>query len=354
MTDFKDLFINKSASIIEAMKQLDKTGKKILFVVDDDQTYIGTLTDGDIRRYILKTGKLEGKVLDACNKNSYFEKIGYDKNKVLSIMKENYLKYVPVLDNNQKIVEIISYEEREIKSKLQAIKSIDIPVVIMAGGFGTRLEPVTKILPKPLIPIGDKTILEIIMEKFLEYGIKEIWLSLNYKAYMIKSYLSELNLPIKINYIEETKPLGTIGSLYMLKNKINVEKFILTNCDIIVDIDYIDLLRFHKENKNDITIVSSVKNYNIPYGVCMIGDNGTLNKIEEKPEINFLVNTGMYVINSELLKLIPENQLFHATHFIEKAQKEGYKIKVYPISENSWIDVGEWNEYKKALERLII
>ena len=349
-----DLIIYKSVSIIDAMKQLDKTAKKILFVVDENQVYKGTLTDGDIRRYILRTGKLEGTVLDACNTNSYYVKTGYDKNKVLEQMKEKDLKYVPVLDDKGLIVEFIVNEEKDYELKIETLKKIDTPVVIMAGGFGTRLEPFTKVLPKPLIPINDKTILEIIIEKFIEYGIDQIWLSVNYKAYIIKSYLSELDFPCNINYIQEDKPLGTIGSLYLLKSKINYDKLILTNCDTIIDVDLIDLLRFHENMNNDITIISSAINYKIPYGVCKISSEGILNDIEEKPNLNFLINTGMYVINTKLIDLIPENSTFHATDLIKKSIEEGFKVGVYPISESSWIDIGQWSEYRKALRELAI
>lgn len=354
MKELSDLIINKSASIIDAMNQLDKTGKKILFVVDDNKSYIGTLTDGDIRRYILKTGKLDGKVIDACNLNSFYVKTGYNKDEVLKYIKEKDIKFVPVIDDKGLIVELLVNEEKDSTIKISTTRRINIPAIIMAGGFGTRLEPFTKVLPKPLIPIGDKTVLEIIIQKFIEYGVEVIWLSVNYKAYIIKSYLAEQNLPCKIEYIQEEKPLGTIGSLYLLKGKIEANTFILTNCDTIIDIDYLDLLRFHEDMNNHITVVTSAINYRIPYGVCKITDGGILVSIEEKPSLNFLVNTGMYVINTELIRLIPENEFYNATDFIKDAINNGYKVGAYPISENSWIDVGQWSEYKKALERFNI
>lgn len=354
MKSLTDLFIHKSVSIVEAMKQLDKTAKKILFVVDDDNLYLGTLTDGDIRRFIIKTGKLEGTAFDACNKNSYYVRTGYNKNEVLEEMKKKDFKYVPVLDDKGHIIEVLINEERDLGVKIKSLEKINIPVVIMAGGFGTRLEPFTKVLPKPLIPIHDKTVLEIIIEKFIEYGIDQIWLSVNYKAHIIKSYLTELNLPCNINYIQEDKPLGTIGSLYLLKGKLKSDQFILTNCDTIIDVDLIDLLRFHKNMNNDITIVSSAINYKIPYGVCRISSEGLLDDIEEKPNFNFLINTGMYVMNTQLIELIPEDTFFHATDLIKKAIQEGFKVGVYPISESSWIDIGQWSEYRKALKELSI
>ncbi|MCX8059007.1 MAG: sugar phosphate nucleotidyltransferase [Spirochaetes bacterium] len=345
-----DLLVNKNTNIIDAMKILDKTAKKILFVVDENNKLIGSLTDGDIRRYILKTGSLDGEVKDVCNKNTFKVKLGYDKKEIVEEAISKEIKYVPVISDNDTIVEILILEESKIDSKLAIFKELKIPVVIMAGGFGTRLEPFTKILPKPLIPIGDKTILEIIMGKFYEYGILDFYLSVNYKSYIIKSYFSEINLPFNITYLQEEKPLGTAGSLYLLKGKIKSDYFILTNCDIIIDIDYYDLCDFHYKNNNHITIVVSAKNYKIPYGVCEIKD-GLLYEIKEKPEMNFLINTGMYVINSNVLNIIPENEFFHATDLINVSKRNNYKIGVYPISEDSWIDVGQWEEYKKVIER---
>lgn len=350
--DFKELLIDKNSTIIDALKQLDKTARKILFVVDDNKL-IGSLTDGDVRRYILKSGLLEGKVEEVCNKNTFKVKVGFDKNKVIEEAKRFDIKFIPVVTENEEFVELIHIEEFTGVSKVQSFIPLDIPVIIMAGGFGTRLDPFTKVLPKPLIPIGEKTILEIIMEKFYEYGISEFWISLNYKAYIIKSYLAELNLPYSIKYVQEDKPLGTAGSLYLLKGQINKEDFILTNCDTIVDIDYIDLFRFHKKNRNDITIISSAQEFKIPYGVCEI-HNGEFYRIIEKPEVRYLVNTGMYVIKTELLELITNNQFFHATDLIQKAKDNKRKISIYPISGDSWIDIGQWDEYKKTLERVKI
>jgi NDP-sugar pyrophosphorylase family protein len=221
--------------------------------------------------------------------------------------------------------------------------------VIMAGGKGTRLDPFTRILPKPLIPIGDKSIIEIIIDKFLKYQINHFIVSVNEKSKIIKSYFEELNPPYSISYIHEPKPLGTAGSLKYLDKK-DCHSIIVTNCDIIIDADYADLVDSHLKDNNDITLVASMKQYKIPYGVCEIENGGALKTIIEKPEYNFLVNTGMYIIKTESLKLVPFEEYFHMTHLIEKVKAAGGKIGVYPISESSWIDTGEWEEYKNALK----
>ncbi len=353
MNILNDILIDKGKTIIEAMKQLDKTAKRILFVVDENKSLIGSLTDGDIRRYILKFGKLDGFVEQACNKNPYFVFSGFDKEKIKNNMISKDLKYIPVLNEGKKIIEILINESQNNQISINPIEKINIPVVIMAGGFGTRLEPFTKILPKPLIPIGDKTIIEIVIDNFKQYGVSDFWISLNYKSSIIKSYL--LDLPYdKLNFIEEQEPLGTAGSLYLIKNKIKSDCLVLTNCDIIIDADFYDILNFHKNKKNDITLIASLQSYKIPYGICEIKEDGVLENIVEKPEYNFLISTGIYIINREILKLIPSKKFFHATNLLSKAKSSGFKVGVYPISQNSWRDIGQWDEYKKVIERFKI
>ena len=343
------LSINSDASIKEAMQQLDFTAEKILFVIDNNRL-LGTLTDGDIRRWILNGGALNETAVKICNKNPlyFFEDFSVNEVKEKMILKK--ITCVPIINSDYKIIKLIFWNEvfGESFHKFTNFR-LDVPVVIMAGGKGTRLDPLTRILPKPLIPIGDKTIIEIIINNFLNYQIQNFYLTINHKAKIIKSYFEELNPPYNISYIQEEKPLGTAGSLKYLEGEIDGNIFI-TNCDIIVNTNYYDLLEFHKNNDNDITLVASMKHYHVPYGICEIESGGSLVKINEKPEYNFLVNTGMYVIESKVLKMIPRNEFFHMTHLIEKLKKEGGKVGIFPVSESSWIDVGEWEEYKKALE----
>lgn len=350
---FEKILIDKYAAVKDAMKQLDKTAEKILFVVEDNNKLIGSLTDGDIRRWILKEGDINAAVKDVCFKGTYYTEATYDLEQVKKEILKRKIVYVPVVNNKNEIIEFLIWDKlfdgkivRKTKEKL------DAEVVIMAGGKGSRLDPFTRILPKPLIPIGDKSILEIIIEKFTEYGNDEFYISVNHKAKIIKSYFEEIQPEYKINYLHEEKPLGTVGALKQLEGKTK-KKILLTNCDIIIEADYADLLAHHKEKNNDITIIASLKHYNIPYGICEIENGGQLVNIKEKPEYDFLVNTGMYVINTSVLQYIPENEFFHITHLIEKI-KSTHKIGIYPISENSWIDTGEWVEYKKTLERFKI
>jgi len=349
----KKILISENKSIIEALRLLDETADKVLFVVDSNSKLLGALTDGDIRRYLLSGQSMENNISTFYNKNPKYlsEKECTDES-----LKKMFLKYkieiIPILDDSRHVINVATWDKvfsEKNKTKLKKRK-INVPVVIMAGGKGTRLDPFTKILPKSLIPIGDKPIIEVIMDKFHEFGMADFYVTLNHKSKMIKAYFEEFKTKYKIKYIDEEKPLGTAGGLKYLPPEVSGVIFV-TNSDIIIEGDYRKILKFHKENKNEITIVASVKNYNIPYGVCEIENGGILQKIKEKPDLSFLVNTGMYVVNSSALSIIPAGEYYHITQLIDDLKCDGRRIGVYPISENAWMDVGEWGKYKETLER---
>lgn len=347
----KDLTIKFTATIKEAMEALGKTAEKVLVVVDEQRRMVGALTDGDIRRYILQGHDLDGTIAKAYNpKSTYIFEKDYDLEQAKTLLMEKRICLIPVLDDNHVMVDYITLAEAfGQKEKPSSKKILDIPVVIMAGGRGTRLEPFTKVLPKPLIPVGDKPIIEHIIDRFMEYGIKEYFLTINHKSKIIKAYFEEKNPDYSIGFAEEDEPRGTAGSLTLLKDKLN-KPFFVSNCDIIIEADYSDIFRFHIKNNYDITLVASAKQFNIPYGICELNGNGSLKRIQEKPEYNFLVNTGFYVLNPNVIDLIPDNGLFHITHLMDKIKENNGTIGVYPVSENAWIDVGQWAEYRKTLK----
>lgn len=335
-------------SIREGIKRLDVADYKILFVVNEE-ILCGTVTDGDIRRWLLKSGDLQLNISYVMNKSPiYLEE--EEKNKAQEIMREKSIEAIPIVNKDKKIIEVI-FLDKLYKQNIILKNKISLPVVIMAGGKGTRLYPYTNIIPKPLIPIGNISIVERIINKFLKTGCNNFYLTINYKKNMIKAYFDELRKKYTINYVEEEKFLGTGGSLFLLKDKIK-ETFFLSNCDILIDADYYNILKYHKEQNNIITMVTSLKNYQIPYGVIKLKDDGTIKYIEEKPEYNYLVNTGFYILEPQVLSDIPKNEFFHITDLIDRYIKEGKKIGTYPITENAWLDMGEIKEMEKMIERL--
>jgi NDP-sugar pyrophosphorylase family protein len=222
----------------------------------------------------------------------------------------------------------------------------------MAGGFGTRLKPFTDIIPKPLIPIGKKSVIEYIIDKYREYGINNFYLSINYKARFVKAYFADLQPDYNVYYIQEDKPLGTAGSLKLLEGKIE-QPFFVSNCDIVINTNYAKFYDFHISNKFDLSLVAALQKFQIPYGVCKINPDFSLIDIDEKPVQYHLINTGMYIVNPETLKLIPKGKLFHITDLMNEIIRQGGKVGVYPISQEAWIDIGQTEEFKKNLRLLL-
>jgi dTDP-glucose pyrophosphorylase len=348
----KAFLLPQSHTIRQAMEQLEKTEEKIVFVVDEESRLVGSLTDGDIRRWILSDGDLKAEVHRICNRSPYVAKEGFAIDQLRIEMLNGNFGCVPVISSSRKIIQLVFWKELlqgEVDVKLK--RQLNLPVVIMAGGRGTRLAPFTNVLPKPLIPVGDKTIIELIIDQFLPYGLDHFHLSINYKSKILKSFFEELTPDYSVSFLEEREPRGTAGALRALYSPVP-ENLIVTNCDIVIEADLAELVSFHQDNDYDLTLVASLKDYNIPYGVCELEKGGSLARIKEKPQYNFLINTGMYVVRRDRLDLIPEEAKCDMTDFIEEIKRAGGRIGVFPIGENAWTDTGEWTEYRKALDHL--
>lgn len=351
-TNVDPFLIERGQSLKSALKQLEETEERILFVVNDDRTFLGTLTDGDVRRWILSEGSLEDAVEQICNRNPFHVGKAYELDAIREMMLARNLSCIPVLDADRRITELVFWEA--VFGGQQAERSldrVDVPVVIMAGGKGTRLDPFTRILPKPLIPIGERAVIEIIIERFVKHQVADFYLSVNHKAKIIKSFFEELDPQYRVRFLEEDTPSGTAGSLKLLAGTVQ-GSFFVTNCDVIISADYADVLKHHQASKNDITLVGSMKTFRVPYGVCEIQNGGELSRIHEKPEYNLLVNTGMYVLEAAVLDLIPQGRVFHTTDLIDAVKRSGGTVGVYPISESAWLDTGEWEEYRRAAQHL--
>jgi dTDP-glucose pyrophosphorylase len=354
----QDLTIELSTTIRHAMQRLDQTAEKCLFVVDENDTLIGTLTDGDVRRAILKGRGLDGTIEGSYNTTpltiangaagSDNERINVD---ATHLMSEHRVEVVPVVDDAKRILRYVTWTDLFGNGRDAERPALTVPVVIMAGGYGTRLEPFTKVLPKPLIPVHDKPIIEHIIDRFVEVGADEFWLTVNYKSRIMKAYFEDRDPDYTVNFVDEPEPMGTAGSLQFMRGKMDAP-FFVTNCDIIINADYRRVMDFHLEQGHAITLVGSAVHYQIPYGTCVLNKGGSLARIDEKPQYDFLVNTGMYVLSPGILDLIPETGVYHMTHLMEAAVAAGHSVGVFPISEHAWIDIGQWKEFQRAAERL--
>lgn len=349
-----DKFIGKaSMTIVDAMEKIDLNAKGILFITDKEQTLMGCVTDGDIRRWILKSGDLSSTVDQAMTSNPKFlpveHRMSADK-----FMREKGIAVLPIVGENQKIRDIVFLSDYIVLNESNEKKDLScVPVIIMAGGKGTRLYPYTKILPKPLIPIGETPIIERIINCFTEYKIDSFYITVNYKKSMIKSYFADINPGYSIQYVEEDKPLGTCGSISLIKDKFKDSVFV-TNCDALILADYGSIYEHHKKTNNAITVVSALKNVIVPYGVLNTKEDGEIINIEEKPHLSYLINTGMYIIEPEVISLIPGGVMFHMTDLIYAVMRNGGKVGMYPISEDSFLDMGEFSEMKRMEEKLNI
>lgn len=344
---YQELKIEQTASIADALKQMDIVRRKLLMVFDDSK-FIALLSIGDIQRAIINNFDLKTDIKSILRNDYIYANVSESEESIKQKMLSIRAEFMPVLDDEDQLVKVYFWEDLFGVRQQPPKNQFDVPVVIMAGGLGTRLKPLTNVLPKPLIPIGDKTIIENIFERFAQHGSTNFYISVNYKAELIEYYLKEQKLPYQLHFFKEGKPMGTAGSLSLLKNKIK-ETFFVSNCDIVIEEDYSEILEYHRENKNEITIVAALKSISIPYGTILSGKEGELLELVEKPEINFKINSGMYILEPQVINEIPEDIFFHITQLIEKIKGRGGKVGVFPVSEKSWKDIGEWNEYLSVI-----
>ena len=342
--------IDENFTLEQALKRLDRVDLKCLVVVSKTKKLVGTLTDGDLRRAILRKNGPSKKVKYFIHRNPIKMRISEihknsQKNKIKQIFSNiiNKVEIIPVVNNKNQLINLLNKDDF-IRTTNSIIKKTK--VMIVAGGLGTRLKPFTNILPKPLIPIEDKPMIGHIIDNFKFHGFNKFSISINYKSNLIKSYFNEIqNKSTNIEFVEEKKPLGTIGSLSKLKyNKF--EEIIVSNCDILTNINFLSFIEFHRQNKNDLTMVCSLSDFTIPYGVCEIDKNQTFKNMIEKPKIKNFVNIGIYLINSKLIKYIKKNEKIDFDDYLKILRKKKHKIGIYPINQNDWTDLGNLENFK--------
>jgi dTDP-glucose pyrophosphorylase len=345
---FKKIGIKFHSTILSALKIMDASRTKLLIVLDDTDIFVGLISVGDIQRAILSGQSLDTEINKVLRSDYIIAKPEDSKNEIKKIMLSIRAEFMPIVNEQKEIVDVVFWEDIFEKEKQIPLDQFDLPVVIMAGGYGSRVRPLTNVFPKPLLPIGDKTMLEEIFSRFYRHGSNRFYISVNYKAELIEFYLTNQNLPCSIEYFKEEKPLGTAGSLHLLKGKLDTT-FFVSNCDILIEQDYAAILQYHKEQKNEITLVSALKNIDIPYGTLNTGMYGALESLSEKPSYTFQINSGMYILEPSVLRDVPENEFFHITHLIEKLMKDNRRVGVFPVSEKSWVDMGTLDDYVKII-----
>lgn len=342
--EYKNLCIQGNVNVHDALKQLNYVAQGILFVVDDKDVLLGTLTDGDVRRHILSGKNLECSVMDAATTNPRVATSIYDAKKLYDA--KNFFA-IPIVDSLGRIIDVYLGDGRA----NEVYKQLNMPVVVNAGGKGTRLDPYTKVLPKPLIPVGDYPIIEHIFREFKKYVCNDFRVIVNYKKEIMKAYFMDDKKPYDIIWYDEEKPLGTGGGLSLLKGEIK-ETFFFTNCDILLRADYASMIDFHKKNGNLITMICAYKTMAVPYGVVDIGKDGAIEEMKEKPEFTFITNTGMYIVEPEVLDYIEDDTPVGFPDVVEKLRQMGKKVAAYPVKENEWYDMGQLPELERMRARL--
>jgi len=340
MSNFNHFLLDEQATIKQAFETIDKGALKIAIVVNKNKQVIGTISDGDIRRALLKNYTLDDSIENIYFKTPFLANQNDSKQHIIKEAISRQLYQVPVVDKNNYLIDIVDIA-KALKTRKRKNK-----VILMAGGLGTRLHPLTLDTPKPLLKVGDKPILQTIIEKFASSGFEDIILSVNYKANMIKEYFKDgKELGVNISYIQEEKRLGTAGALSLLED-IPKEPFFVMNADLLTNIDFENFLDFHMIQKSLATMAVRDQEYQIPYGVVTTQDSKILS-IEEKPTYKYFVNAGIYLLSPEVLKYIPKDTFFDMPTLFDTLIKEQKNILSFPIHEY-WLDIGRMEELQKA------
>ncbi len=344
----EEISIDYNATVIETLRRMDSLSIKLLIVTKNDQ-YHSLISVGDLQRSLIDGKSLEEKIRN-CLRNKVRTATTSDSDETIRhIMLINRTEFMPVLDQDGQLHRVIFWSDLYAEKPIsQSNNKVNVPVVIMAGGKGSRLEPLTSIIPKPLIPIGDKPIIEKIIDRFATVSASKYFCVVNYKKEVIMRHFESFpDGQYDIEFIIEAEPLGTAGSLNQLQGKVT-STFFLTNCDIIVENDLHEILQYHRDNGNDMKIVTAIRSVNIPYGTVESNAEGLLTQFKEKPEFNVFVNTGMYVIEPDVLNQIPTDTSIHMTDVIDRLMERSGRVGVFPVSEKSWMDIGEWPEYQRT------
>lgn len=340
MNHSEDLLIKEKTTLKEALEIIDKGTMRIAIVVDDKNKLLGTLNDGDIRRALLNSHSLEMPIISVYQKNPTICKTSDSRETIIQTAIKKKVYQIPIVDNDNRLIEV-----EDLATLLTNISKKN-KVILMAGGLGTRLQPLTNDTPKPLLRVGEKPILQTIIENFETYGFKDIIISVNYKAQMIKEYFGDgSEFGVNISYIEETKRLGTAGALSLIEDEFN-EPFFVMNGDLLTSINFQHLLDFHSYGNSTSTMCVREYDFQVPYGVIETKDD-QIKSIVEKPIHKFFVNAGIYLLSPEVLNYIPKNSFYDMPTLFEKLIEKEKKVLSFPIHEY-WLDIGRMEDFKRA------
>lgn len=344
--DLSKFLVSGNISILDALKEINNNSIRTVFCIENNRL-CGVLSDPDVRRWIIEGGALDAFVKDVMNKYPVYLKLE-DCSKAQQLIFQKSIDAIPIVDDEMHIIDVVARMDFHTPTERS---KLNMPVVMMAGGKGTRLYPYTKILPKPLIPMGELPIAEHIINQFREYGCQCFYLIVNHKKNMIKAYFNEIEKEYDLTFVDEEKPLGTGGGLGLLKGLIH-DSFILTNCDILIHEDFSRIYKYHKEHHNIITMICASQNIQIPYGIVNLNRDGHIESVEEKPSISFCTNTGCYIVEPEVIDDLEEDTVVDFPDIIEKYRMEGKNIGAYVIDGDAWLDMGKMDGLKKMQNRL--
>ncbi|WP_293937406.1 nucleotidyltransferase family protein [Sphingobacterium sp. UBA5996] len=334
--------IHKDLSIRDALIKLDLISpSSILFVVDEKNLLLGSLTDGDLRRGFIRGLDFENNLLDFVQPNPVF--IGereYDLNK-LDQFRKDHLKIIPIINSERQIIDILDFSQRK--------TLIPADAVLMAGGEGKRLRPLTEKTPKPLLLVGEKPIIEYNIDRLKEVGVHTINISINYLGDQLEQYFGDgSQKDIRINYVRETKPLGTIGSVLLVED-FDHEDIIVMNSDLLTNIDFNDFFKTYQEAKADMIVATTSYHVDVPYAVLEVNENNAVKSLKEKPRYTYYSNAGIYILKKNLLSMIPRDKFFDITDLMDRIIEMDLKLVTYPIN-GYWLDIGKHEDFKKAQE----
>ena len=342
MKNIENIKLRQNATIKEALGIIDSGAMQIALVVDDNDKLLGTLTDGDIRRGILMGLDLDSSIETIVFKEPAVAKISSTKEEILKIALSKKLHQIPIVDDNGIVLDLKEIEEL-VEPKIKTNR-----VILMVGGLGTRLRPLTQDMPKPMLKVGNKPILQTIVEKFAEYGFVNITMCVNFNASIIRDYFGDgKEFGVNIDYVLEQKRMGTAGALSLLKERPS-EPFFVMNGDLLTNVNFEHIFNYHMLNKATATMCVREYDYEVPYGVVKMNDNKII-EIAEKPVQKFFVSAGIYMLSPEILDLIPKNEFYDMPALFEKLIKLSKNVISFPIREY-WLDIGRMEEYQRANE----